>query len=97
MVFGKGAEFAEKYLHKGTKVVVTGRLETGSYTKDDGTKVYTTTVVVEPLRKRRKRSHYNHEDAMVYCMDCGRNYEFEYLEDGIYICFDEEEDDEGSI
>lgn len=47
VVFGKGAEFAEKYLHKGTKVVITGRLETGSYTKDDGTKVYTTTVIVE--------------------------------------------------
>lgn len=47
VVFGKGAEFAEKYLHKGTKVVVTGRLETGSYTNKDGVKVYTTTVVVE--------------------------------------------------
>jgi single-strand DNA-binding protein len=47
VVFGKGAEFAEKYLHKGTKIVVTGRLETGSYTNRDGVKVYTTTVVVE--------------------------------------------------
>lgn len=47
VVFGKGAEFAEKYLRKGTKVVVTGRLETGSYTNKDGVKVYTTTVVVE--------------------------------------------------
>lgn len=47
VVFGKGAEFAEKYLHKGTKIVVTGRLETGSYTNKDGVKVYTTTVVVE--------------------------------------------------
>lgn len=47
VVFGKGAEFTEKYLHKGTKVVVTGRLETGSYTNKDGVKVYTTTVVVE--------------------------------------------------
>lgn len=47
VVFGKGAEFAEKYLHKGTKIVVTGRLETGSYTNNDGVKVYTTTVVVE--------------------------------------------------
>lgn len=47
VVFGKGAEFAEKYLCKGTKIVVTGRLETGSYTNKDGVKVYTTTVVVE--------------------------------------------------
>ena len=47
VVFGKGAEFAEKYLHKGTKIVVVGRLETGSYTNKDGVKVYTTNVVVE--------------------------------------------------
>ena len=47
VVFGKGAEFAEKYLHKGIKIVVVGRLETGSYTNKDGVKVYTTTVVVE--------------------------------------------------
>ncbi len=47
VVFGKGAEFAEKYLHKGTKIVAIGRLETGSYTNREGVKVYTTTVVVE--------------------------------------------------
>ena len=47
VAFGKGAEFAEKYLHKGTKVVVTGRIQTGSYTNKDGVKVYTTDVVVE--------------------------------------------------
>ena len=46
-VFGKGAEFAEKYLHKGTKIAITGRLETGSYTNKDGVKVYTTTVIAE--------------------------------------------------
>ncbi len=47
VAFGKGAEFAEKYLHQGTKVVVTGRIQTGSYTNRDGQKVYTTDVVVE--------------------------------------------------
>lgn len=47
VAFGKSAEFAEKYLHKGTKIVVEGRIQTGSYTKQDGTKVYTTDVVVE--------------------------------------------------
>ena len=46
VVFGKGAEFAEKYLHKGTKVVVTGRIQTGSYQKD-GQTIYTTDVVAE--------------------------------------------------
>lgn len=45
--FGKAAEFAEKYLHKGTKLVVTGRIQTGSYTNKDGQKVYTTEVIAE--------------------------------------------------
>ena len=47
VAFGKSAEFAEKYLHQGIKVVVTGRIQTGSYTNRDGQKVYTTDVVVE--------------------------------------------------
>ena len=47
VVFGKGAEFAEKYLHKGTKIAITGRIQTGSYTNKDGKKVYTTDVVIE--------------------------------------------------
>lgn len=45
--FGKVGEFAEKYLKKGTKIAVTGRIQTGSYTNKDGQKVYTTEVVVE--------------------------------------------------
>lgn len=47
VAFGKNGEFAEKYLHKGVKVAVTGRIQTGSYTNKDGQKVYTTDVVVE--------------------------------------------------
>lgn len=47
VAFGRSAEFAEKYLHQGTKLVVTGRIQTGSYTNKDGQKVYTTDVVVE--------------------------------------------------
>lgn len=47
IAFGKLGEFAEKYLHKGTKIAVTGRIQTGSYTNKDGNKVYTTDVVVE--------------------------------------------------
>ena len=47
VAFDRSAEFAEKYLHQGTKVVVTGRIQTGSYTNRDGVKVYTTEVVVE--------------------------------------------------
>lgn len=47
VAFGKAAEFAEKYLHKGTKIAVVGRIQTGSYTNKDGVKVYTTDIVVE--------------------------------------------------
>ena len=47
IAFGKGAEFAEKYLHQGTKVLVTGWIQTGSYTNREGQKVYTTDIVVE--------------------------------------------------
>ena len=47
VAFGKGAEFAEKYLRQGTKIVVEGRIQTGSYTNKDGQKVYTTDVIVE--------------------------------------------------
>lgn len=47
VVFDKGADFADKYLDKGTKVIVTGRIQTGSYTDKDGKKVYTTDIIVE--------------------------------------------------
>ena len=47
VVFGRGAEFAENYLHQGTKIVATGRIQTGSYTNKEGNRVYTTEVVVE--------------------------------------------------
>ena len=47
VAFGRSGEFAEKYLHQGTKIVVTGRIQTGSYTNRDGVKVYTTEVVIE--------------------------------------------------
>lgn len=47
VAFGKNAEFAEEYLHKGLKIAVTGRIQTGSYTNQDGVKKYTTDVVVE--------------------------------------------------
>ena len=47
VAFGRSAEFAERYLRQGTKIVATGRIQTGSYTNRDGVKVYTTDVVVE--------------------------------------------------
>ena len=47
VAFGRQAEFAEKYFRKGTKIAITGRIQTGSYTNKDGVRVYTTDVVVE--------------------------------------------------
>ena len=47
VAFDRSAEFAEKYLRQGTKIAITGRIQTGSYTNRDGVKVYTTEVVIE--------------------------------------------------
>lgn len=47
VAFGKAGEFAEKYLKKGTKIAVTGRIQTGSYTNKDGVKINTTDIIVE--------------------------------------------------
>lgn len=47
VAFGRNAEFAEKYLRQETKILLTGRIQTGSYTNRDGQKVYTTDIVVE--------------------------------------------------
>ena len=47
VAFGRSAEFAEKYLHQGTKICLEGRIQTGRYTNRDGQTVYTTDVVVE--------------------------------------------------
>ena len=59
IAFGKLGEFAEKYLHKGVKIAVTGRIQTGSYTKKDGQKVYTTDVVVEEQEFCESKSQSN--------------------------------------
>lgn len=47
LVFGKAAEFAEKYFSQGLRVTISGRIQTGSYTNNEGNRVYTTEVVVE--------------------------------------------------
>lgn len=47
IAFGKNGEFAEKYLKQGVKIVVSGRIQTGSYTNKDGAKIHTTDVVIE--------------------------------------------------
>ena len=47
VAFGRVAEFAERYFHQGIRIVVSGRIQTGSYTNREGQKVYTTEVVIE--------------------------------------------------
>ena len=69
VAFGKSAEFAERYLHQGTKLVVTGRIQTGSYTNKDGQKVYTTDVVVEDqefAESKRAQSQGGYDSAPAY-------------------------------
>lgn len=56
VAFGKIGEFIEKYGRKGTKFVVEGRIQTGSYTNKDGQKVYTTDVVVEQVEFAESKS-----------------------------------------
>jgi len=63
VAFGKSAEFAEKYLHQGTKVIVTGRIQTGSYTNKDGQKVYTTEVIVEEQEFAESKASASNHDA----------------------------------
>ena len=47
VTFGKSAEFAQKYLHKGMRIVIGGRISTGNYKDKDGKTIYTTDVIVE--------------------------------------------------
>ena len=59
IAFGKLGEFTEKYLHKGVKIAVTGRIQTGSYKNKDGNTVYTTDVVVEEQEFCESKSQSN--------------------------------------
>lgn len=59
VAWGKSAEFAQKYMKKGGKFVIEGRIQTGSYTKQDGTKVYTTDIIVESQEFGESKSEAN--------------------------------------
>ena len=63
--FGRTAEFTEKYLRKGIKVVITGRIQTGSYTKPNREKVYTTDVVVEECEFAESKNAENKDAGSV--------------------------------
>lgn len=59
VVFGRSAEFAERYFRKGLRISVSGRIQTGSYTNKDGVKVYTTEVIVEEQEFAESRAEQN--------------------------------------
>jgi len=59
VVFGRSAEFAEKYFRQGMRVAISGRIQTGSYTNKEGAKVYTTEVVVEDQEFAQNRDENN--------------------------------------
>ena len=63
VAFGRSAEFAEKYFRQGLKVIVTGRIQTGSYTNKDGQKVYTTDVFIEEQEFAESKSAASGETA----------------------------------
>ena len=63
VAFGKNGEFAEKYLRKGTKIAIFGRVQTGSYTNKDGQKVYTTDVIVEEQEFCEKKGEGESQNA----------------------------------
>ena len=71
IAFGKLGEFAEKYLHKGTKIAVTGRIQTGSYKNKDGNTVYTTDVVVEEQEFCESKSQSNSQPQPAPSVDMG--------------------------
>ena len=66
--FGKGAEFASKFPHKGSKIIVSGRIQTGSYDNREGQRIYTTEIVVESheFMESKKESERNNEPSGVF-------------------------------
>lgn len=84
IVFGKGAEFAEKYFRKGIKIALTGRITTGKYTNKEGQTVYTTEVVVEEQEfAESKAASERSETAYGSPISAGAGEGFMNIPDGI--------------
>lgn len=79
VAFDKSGEFAGKYFHKGTKVLVSGRIQTGSYTNKDGNKVYTTEVIVEEQEFAESKGAQNAAEGVQKTADEG----FMSIPDGV--------------
>ena len=75
VVFGKTAEFAEKYAKKGTKFVVAGRIQTGSYQNKEGQTVYTTDVVVEEMEFAESKNNSSTTSNTAPVSDDGLDFE----------------------
>lgn len=77
VAFDRQGSFAEQYLHQGTKIVLEGRIQTGSYTNRDGQRIYTTDVVAERIEfaesKAAQQDHPNAADPS-YTMQQGQQY-----------------------
>lgn len=65
IAFGKNGEFAEKYLHQGTKIIVEGRWQTGNYTNKDGRKIYTNDCVVERHEFCESRANQQNNNGII--------------------------------
>lgn len=61
IAFGKSAEFVEKYIKKGMKLLITGRIQTGSYINKEGQKIYTTEIVIETQEFTESKSASNQD------------------------------------
>ena len=81
IAFGKTAEFIEKYIFKGTKIALNGRIQTGSYTNKDGVKIYTTDVVVENVEFAESKN--NNSNAGSNVNTSAQNEDFMSIPDGI--------------
>ena len=81
VAFDRSGEFAEKYFHKGIRIVITGRIQTGSYTNKDGVRVYTTDIVVEEqefaesrAESDANRANFQHQAAPAPSADAGDGF-----------------------
>lgn len=86
-VFGKSAEFTEKYFKKGMRVAITGRIQTGSYKNKDGQTVFTTEIIVESQEIAQSKSE-NNESSTHSNTEVGKSpygssgYDFMYIPEG---------------
>lgn len=88
VAFGTNGQFAEKYLRKGMKIAIVGRIQTGSYTDKNGNKVYTTDIVVEEhefceSKKEEQMPNIPHTNPSAYCSYPTNEDGFMNIPDGI--------------